>query len=249
MVSASASSAALSALRLGSTTFATRLYVCMARVHMQRLIAALDCLATFSGVYSLLSTYLVSALTIFALMWSLSYSNSRDMKSPLDRTFFAASQSVFSPSSKHTASMVMRTSGGGLGKPFTSTMSALFRALSDFTAESKAGMASSRSACAESAMALVSSACFFATASSSATFASTSAASSLSLATCTSKISVAAAFSFSTGWSSPSSIFMFATSSFVSSSFCRPFKSRSRALPSSKRFSSSKDVYRLIRSR
>ena len=68
MVSASASSAALSALRFGSTTFATRLYVCMARVHMQRLIAALDCLATFSGVYSGLSTYLVSALTIFALM-------------------------------------------------------------------------------------------------------------------------------------------------------------------------------------
>mmetsp|Transcript_7058 Transcript_7058/g.26721 ORF Transcript_7058/g.26721 Transcript_7058/m.26721 type:complete len:343 (-) Transcript_7058:2481-3509(-) len=249
MVSASASSAAFSAARFGLTTFATREYVCIALVHMHRLMAALDCRATCSGVYSGLSTYFVRALTIFGLMWSLSYSNSKLMKSLLPNTFFAVSQSVFSPNSKQTASMVICTSGGGLGNPFTSTMSALFSAFSDFTALSSAGMASSRSACADAAMSFVSSACFVATASSAATAVSTSAASSLSPATCTRSISVAAAFSFKTGCSSPSSIFIAATRAFVSSSFCNPFNSRSRAPPSSVRFSSSRLVYRWIKSR
>mmetsp|Transcript_5661 Transcript_5661/g.19189 ORF Transcript_5661/g.19189 Transcript_5661/m.19189 type:complete len:343 (+) Transcript_5661:1654-2682(+) len=249
LASSSVASALARACLLGSTTLATRLYTSMARVHMHRLMAALDCRATCSGVYSGVSMYFFNCLMVRSGMLSLSYSLRFLRKSLLLRTFFAVSQSVFSPSSTHTASMVSATSGGGLGKDLISVMSPLLSALRESTAACSAGMASSRSALASSAMILVSSACALTSASSTPTRLATCSASSWSLVTLIRSSAVALLFSSRIGWSSPSSFFIESTTSFVSASLVSPFKRRSLAVPNSSRFSAIRLTYRLIRSK
>mmetsp|Transcript_2469 Transcript_2469/g.8770 ORF Transcript_2469/g.8770 Transcript_2469/m.8770 type:complete len:222 (-) Transcript_2469:3243-3908(-) len=211
-------------------------------------LAALDTRSTDAGWKSGLSMYFFRSRIVLGGMLSLSYSCKVPMKLPV-MTFFAVSQSVFSPRSVHTASIVVCTSGGGLEKDFISVMSFLSSDLSDSTAAWSAGIASSRSALASSAMAFVSTCCCLTTASSAFTISACFSAASWSLATCTSRISVALDFSSSTGCSSPSFTFMSSTMALVSSSFWRPFSRRSLAVPSSSRLSPSSVMYRPMRSR
>mmetsp|Transcript_27060 Transcript_27060/g.59034 ORF Transcript_27060/g.59034 Transcript_27060/m.59034 type:complete len:228 (+) Transcript_27060:1458-2141(+) len=221
----------------------------MAWAHMHSDLAALDCFATASGVKAGSCVYFSSFLITLSGMLSLSKPSSRGMNWLSLSTFFAVSQSAFSCSSVHTASMVVCTSGGGLGKDLISVMSALLSELSDVTALLSAGIALSRSACASSLMACVSAACTLTIASSAATRSFTICASALSLFTWIISSAVALLFSSSTGCSSPRSIFILSIMTLVSLSLLSPLSRRSRAMPYSSRFSPSSATYRLMRSR
>mmetsp|Transcript_10035 Transcript_10035/g.27351 ORF Transcript_10035/g.27351 Transcript_10035/m.27351 type:complete len:241 (-) Transcript_10035:5495-6217(-) len=151
LASASCASAWLNLARFGPTTLETLLYTSMACVHIHRLMAALDCLATFSGVYCGSSMYFRSFLATKSGMLSLSKSSKLRMKPESLRMRLAVSQSGFSCFRMHTASMVICTSDGGFANDLISVMSFLLRDLSESMAAHSAGMASSRSALASSA--------------------------------------------------------------------------------------------------
>mmetsp|Transcript_38461 Transcript_38461/g.64677 ORF Transcript_38461/g.64677 Transcript_38461/m.64677 type:complete len:217 (-) Transcript_38461:3344-3994(-) len=209
----------------------------MAWVHMHMDLAAADCFATASGVNAGSCVYFSSFLITLSEIASLSKFSSRCMNCESDRTFLAVSQSVFSCSKVHTASMVVCTRGGGLGKDLISVMSALFRDASACTALFNAGRALSRSAWASSLMSLVSAACTFTVASSAPTRSFTVSAEALSAFTCTMSSAVALLFSSRMGCNFPRSMRILPIITFVSVSLDSPFSSRSRATPNSSRFS------------
>mmetsp|Transcript_42578 Transcript_42578/g.108999 ORF Transcript_42578/g.108999 Transcript_42578/m.108999 type:complete len:337 (-) Transcript_42578:210-1220(-) len=242
-------SASRSLARLGSTTLATSWYTSIARAHMHRLLAALDCLATTSGVNCGSSEYFLSLRITASGMLSLSNSIRLRMKLESPSSFLAVSQSGFSCRRMHTASMVICTSGGGLANDLISTMSFLLRAESAVTAALSAGIALSRSRRASSAISLVAAAWLFTSASSASTTTLVFSASAWSRATCSSSTAVAALFSSSTGASLARSAFMPSTMPLVCLSFISPLSRRSRAVSISSRFSASSVTYRLIRSR
>mmetsp|Transcript_3180 Transcript_3180/g.9033 ORF Transcript_3180/g.9033 Transcript_3180/m.9033 type:complete len:228 (+) Transcript_3180:3809-4492(+) len=221
----------------------------MARHHMQRLLAAFDCLATVSGWKSGWSVYFLSFLMTGSGMLSLSNSIRLFMKLESLSIFLAVSQSGFCWLRMHTASIVICTSAGGLGNDFISVISFLLRALRAVTAALSAGKALSRSARASSAISLVAAAWLFTSASSASTTSLVFSASAWSLVTFSSRTAVAALFSSRTGCSLASSSFMESTSSLVCLSFISPFIRRSRATSISSRFSASRETYRLMRSR
>mmetsp|Transcript_31637 Transcript_31637/g.57464 ORF Transcript_31637/g.57464 Transcript_31637/m.57464 type:complete len:228 (+) Transcript_31637:1875-2558(+) len=221
----------------------------MARTHMQRLLAALDCLATPSGVKLGSSMYFCSFLIVASDMLSLSNSSRLRMKDESLSTFLAVSQSGFSFFKMQTASMVSWTRGGGLGKDLISTMSFLLSAFKLFKAAFKAGMASAKSALALSAMTCVSACIALTSRSSAATTRFTFSACSWSAATLTSSSAVALAFVSRIGCRSANSIFIRSTSWLVSLSLLRPLSKRSLSLFSASRFSRSSLRYRLMRSK
>mmetsp|Transcript_13740 Transcript_13740/g.31829 ORF Transcript_13740/g.31829 Transcript_13740/m.31829 type:complete len:239 (-) Transcript_13740:1248-1964(-) len=144
---------------LGSTSLATRAYTSMAIVHMHMPLAALDTLPTCSALYSGSERYFCSVLSDLAVILSLSKVISRLRKPPSPSCFLAVSQSLFSPRSAITASIVVCTSGGGLENDLISVISPLVSWLRAARAESSAGSASSRSRCASSCTSRTSSAC------------------------------------------------------------------------------------------
>ena len=161
----------------------------------------------------------------------------------------AESQSIFAPSSTQTHSITFCTSGGGLGKFLISTMSLFESELSALTAPRYAGIASSRSARASSAITCTSSAVFFTAASSSATCFFFSSAVARSLFTCSSICSVSFDLVASSGCSLLSSSCMPCTSALVSVSFFVPTLSRRMPTSIASRFSSSDETYSTSRSR
>mmetsp|Transcript_66590 Transcript_66590/g.210830 ORF Transcript_66590/g.210830 Transcript_66590/m.210830 type:complete len:316 (-) Transcript_66590:363-1310(-) len=238
----SSACASRSTLRLGSTTLTTLAYESMARAHMHRLLAALDCLATVSGSNWGSPMYLASCLSTLSGMLSVSYSISRLMKFMSLSSFFALSQSGFSPQRMHTASMVICTSAGGLAKDLISVMSPLLSALSAFCAISNTGSTSLRSASASSLTFCTSMACAVTSATTTLTDSLTLTASASSLETCSSSTAVCLDFSSSTGCRALSSAFIVSTTVLVSWSLLSPLTSRSRACSRSLRFSSSSDT-------
>mmetsp|Transcript_64667 Transcript_64667/g.181977 ORF Transcript_64667/g.181977 Transcript_64667/m.181977 type:complete len:330 (-) Transcript_64667:273-1262(-) len=224
---------------LGPTSFATFEYVSMACVHMQRLFAALLCLPTESGVYSGFSTYFSSCFRTLAGMSSLSKVFSRSMNFASFSTRFAPSQSGFSCRRTFTASMVIITSGGGFAKDLISWMSFLSRLSRDFSAFSRAGIATSSSRWASSWMPRTSSACFRTISSSPWTFSLiTSAFFCCSVTTGTSS-SASLIFTVMNGASFVSSSCRPLTTAFASSILSTPFCRRRRPTSFSSRFSPS----------
>mmetsp|Transcript_41624 Transcript_41624/g.67233 ORF Transcript_41624/g.67233 Transcript_41624/m.67233 type:complete len:215 (-) Transcript_41624:224-868(-) len=209
----------------------------MAYVHMHKLLAALLWFPTASGVYSGFITYFSSCFKILTGMLSLSnpLSFSRNLLSP--NTFFAVSQSGFSPRSTLTASIVIITSGGGFAKDLISWISFLSSESSDLSALSSAGMAMSRSFCASAAITATSSACFRTMISSPATFSlMTSAFFCSSLTTGTSS-SASLIFSAMKGASFVSSSCKLVTTLLASSILSTPVCKRFRFWSISSRFS------------
>mmetsp|Transcript_18858 Transcript_18858/g.48375 ORF Transcript_18858/g.48375 Transcript_18858/m.48375 type:complete len:210 (-) Transcript_18858:700-1329(-) len=204
---------------------------------MQRLFAALLWLPTVSGLYSSFSMYFSSCFRIFGGMLSLSYVFSLSMNLPSARTFLAVSQSGFSASSTFTASMVIITSGGGLGKALTSLMSALLSESSDFSAFSSAGIAMSRSLWASAWTADTSAACLRTTASSPATLSLITSAFFDSSVTTGTSSSASLIFSTMNGASLVSSSWRLLTTPLASSILSTPVCRRRSCISFSSRFS------------
>mmetsp|Transcript_15678 Transcript_15678/g.38833 ORF Transcript_15678/g.38833 Transcript_15678/m.38833 type:complete len:250 (-) Transcript_15678:3327-4076(-) len=235
--------------RFGSTSFATFEYVSIACVHMHRDFAAFDWFPTTSGWYSGFTTNFSSFCRIFAAMLSLSKLFSRSMNPVSFNTFFAPSQSVFSPNSVFTASIVISTSGGGLAKDLISWMSFLSSEFKAFMALFSAGIAMSRSRCASALIWATSSAFLRTIASSAPTRSFTTPAFFCSSFTTGIRASASFVFCAINGCFRVNSSCRFSTISFASLIFCTPVERRFRLMFFSFFFSSSISRYSEIRSR
>mmetsp|Transcript_10879 Transcript_10879/g.24720 ORF Transcript_10879/g.24720 Transcript_10879/m.24720 type:complete len:295 (+) Transcript_10879:3766-4650(+) len=222
VISARFFSAALRRWRLGSTVLLTREYLSIARTQRHRDLAALDTFSTVSGWKSGFLMYLASARMVLSGMLSLSYSSSDCRKLLWVSSFLASSQSGLTPLRRQTASMTVSTSLGGLANDLISVMSFLLRDRSADMAAWKAGIASSRSFCAEFLISCASSAAWFTCAASASTRRAASCAAAESRVTSSSRTLVSSLAVTSTGASFWRSILSDPTISLVSTSFCTP---------------------------
>mmetsp|Transcript_31448 Transcript_31448/g.79941 ORF Transcript_31448/g.79941 Transcript_31448/m.79941 type:complete len:205 (-) Transcript_31448:2454-3068(-) len=164
-------------------------------------------------------------------------------------SFGSLTFSGFTSNMMQTASMTILTPAGGLPSDLTSTMSPLLRLLSEATAASRAGRASSRSRCASSAMALVATAFSLASFSSTAHAAAVTSAASLSLVMTTMSSSTSLPLTTRMGCSSTSSTFITPTSCSVLFSLSRPTSRRRFAVRTSCLFTPYRSLYVLRSSR
>mmetsp|Transcript_3567 Transcript_3567/g.14854 ORF Transcript_3567/g.14854 Transcript_3567/m.14854 type:complete len:269 (+) Transcript_3567:458-1264(+) len=245
----SSACASLSLAFLGSMVLATESYLCMARTHMQRLLAALEVLATVSGSNSTSRMYLVILRMILGSMLSLSYvrSESRNFMSP--SSFLASSQEGLAPSRMQTASITLATSAGGFAKDLTSWMSFLSRVSRALMELWYAGMASSRSRSQSSLMAFTLAATLEVSASSLAACAAAMSASFWSTASSLRSVSVSFFACASSGCILVSFTWSSATISFASAILRSPPSYREIFASTDTRCSASMEKYRRSSSR
>ena len=248
---AAASFAFISATRafLGSTSLATREKMSTACTQMASVFAAEDTRPTAEGSMAGSLMYFCSLRRRSGGTFSESYVSRSCMKVERPSTTFAVSQSMVSPSSRHTASITITTTGGGLGKDFTSLMSFLSSFASASSAALSAGSATSRSFCASSEMAFTSAACTATSAASFSTRTLITSASALSLVTRTSSSPASMVLRSMKGCILVSSACRPSTMVLVSSSLREPTARVLRRSSSALRRSPSMDRYRLMRSR
>mmetsp|Transcript_18150 Transcript_18150/g.33169 ORF Transcript_18150/g.33169 Transcript_18150/m.33169 type:complete len:222 (+) Transcript_18150:1510-2175(+) len=215
----------------------------MAETQRHSDMAALLCRATCAGLKDGFLMIRLSRFKTRSETRSRSYSISLFTNAVSPTTRLAVSQSLFSRSRMHTPSMVSLTKGGGFRNVRISMMSALFSALSDCSAVSKAGSTDSKSAFASSlswssAMALT-----LTSDSSSITASLTLSASLCSAVTWTSSFCAASVFCSSTGCMAFSSLRILSITPLVSLSLSRPVSRRSRSKAISWRRDTSKRTY------
>mmetsp|Transcript_19208 Transcript_19208/g.43490 ORF Transcript_19208/g.43490 Transcript_19208/m.43490 type:complete len:215 (-) Transcript_19208:223-867(-) len=214
----------------------------MAWTQTQSELAALDCLATASGVKLGSFTYFLILATIVSLMLSLSKPLMLARKLDCPISVLAVAQSVFLPMKIITASSTVPTAGGGLVNPLISVMADLSSLSTSDMAFSRAGIATSRSALASAAMALQISASLLMRSESASTWAFWASAACFSTTITLSSSWHSASAAATTTFLSSTMTTSLVTCSLASSSLARPFSRREEASPVSLRFSKSKDL-------
>mmetsp|Transcript_18336 Transcript_18336/g.62339 ORF Transcript_18336/g.62339 Transcript_18336/m.62339 type:complete len:330 (+) Transcript_18336:3505-4494(+) len=232
--------AALSAARLGATSFDTLPYTYMACTHMHIPPAGPATLPIASGLKSGLSVYFLILLSSASTSLSLSkpVSFSRKPASPI--CFFASSQDVGRCSTVMTPFMHSSTAAGGLLYALSSEMSFFEMTLSALAAASSAGMAFVRPASQSAWIVLASATSLPIFVASAFTIFSCSSATRLSCTIVTSSSSQLVLALATTTFFSLHTSCISATCTLVSASLSRPPRSLLALLPRNLRFSLSR---------